>query len=422
MKQYPFSENRWTVAAFGAFLFAMLLLARDTLMTSVRLGFYRSQFLMLALMGSLGLAFLVKNRRSLGQLLRDGRLAFLIAFSALMLLIMVLKRDWQMMYFSILLCMVFPVFLTFFTDSSRVGKYYVGILTALSLYSVIATYLLRPMVWAGAFSVPVRVNSAGMEFLDFGLCFAVDNRYWHRNFGIFREPGVYQFFLLLGLYLTVYTVQWRRKWTGWAAGLVLTVTMITTFSIGGIAELALFAVFAYFDRGCYRTKSGKIVGICAIGAAAGAVGFLYYQFRQPGFVHTIYFEFYDMFVRLTTDSESLLDRLSAVFTDVDFFLKHPLLGEKLAPVLHGTNHNTSSTLVLYAVLGFFGGTVNLAAWIALLWKRDRFFLGNLMLLGIFLMSFNTQNLTADLFFWLFPCMALVERSLPWWYSRHGEGV
>ena len=29
MKQYPFPKNRWTAAAFGLFLFAMLLLARD---------------------------------------------------------------------------------------------------------------------------------------------------------------------------------------------------------------------------------------------------------------------------------------------------------------------------------------------------------------------------------------------------------
>ena len=38
--------------------------------------------------------------------------------------------------------------------------------------------------------------------------------------------------------------------------------------------------------------------------------------------------------------------------------------------------------------------------------------GNLLLLVIFLMSFNTQNLVADVFFWLFPVMALVERGLP----------
>ena len=35
MKQYPFPKNRWTAAAFGLFLFAMLLLARDTLITSI---------------------------------------------------------------------------------------------------------------------------------------------------------------------------------------------------------------------------------------------------------------------------------------------------------------------------------------------------------------------------------------------------
>ena len=45
MKQYPFPKNRWTAAAFGLFLFAMLLLARDTLITSIVVGFYKSQFL-----------------------------------------------------------------------------------------------------------------------------------------------------------------------------------------------------------------------------------------------------------------------------------------------------------------------------------------------------------------------------------------
>ena len=34
-----------------------------------------------------------------------------------------------------------------------------------------------------------------------------------------------------------------------------------------------------------------------------------------------------------------------------------------------------------------------------------------MLLLILFMSFNTQNLVANVFFWLFPMMALVERGL-----------
>ena len=36
----------------------------------------------------------------------------------------------------------------------------------------------------------------------------------------------------------------------------------------------------------------------------------------------------------------------------------------------------------------------------------------LVLLVVLFASFNTQNLIADVFFWLFPVMAVVERVLP----------
>ena len=35
-----------------------------------------------------------------------------------------------------------------------------------------------------------------------------------------------------------------------------------------------------------------------------------------------------------------------------------------------------------------------------------------VLLAALFLSFNTQNLVADVFFWLFPVMALTERVLP----------
>ena len=51
-------------------------------------------------------------------------------------------------------------------------------------------------------------------------------------------------------------------------------------------------------------------------------------------------------------------------------------------------------------------------WVKMLWDRNRRIIGNLILLGILFLSFNTQNLVADLFFWLFPCMAFTEQVLP----------
>ena len=413
MKQYPFPKSRWAGAAFGLYLFAMLLLARDTLITSVKLGFYRSQFLMLALMGLLGVVFLIYNRRGLRQILTDRRLLLILAIALLFTGVMVLKRDWQMMYFSILLCVVFAVFLTFFTDSATVAKHYVVILAALSIYALIATYVLRKLGYMDVIPHPKSVtNDAGMVFFDYGLCFAVDHRYWHRNFGIFREPGVYQFFLLLGLYLNHYRVRWEKEGVRWFFTIALTVTMISTYSIGGFAELGLFAVFVYLDKKYYRTKLGRWILFGCIAAAVVVVIAVLIEAQKPEFVYSPLYEFYDMFVRLTTPSDSSIDRGSALITDLRMFLRHPLLGSKIAPVLHGTNHNTSSTLILFAITGVFGGLLHLATWVALLWKKERNVFGNLLLLLIFLMSFNTQNLIADVFFWLFPCMALVERGGP----------
>ena len=88
------------------------------------------------------------------------------------------------------------------------------------------------------------------------------------------------------------------------------------------------------------------------------------------------------------------------------------MGDKLSDVLYSAANNTSSTLILYAGLGILGGTLNVAAWVALVWEKDRRLWANLALLAVLFLSFNTQNLIADVFFWLFPVMALTERTVP----------
>lgn len=412
MRQYPFLESKKAKVVFAAFLFAMLLLARDTLITSCLIGFNKSQFLMLGLICLLGLGFLVINRREWKGILTDCRMIAFAVSAAALLLPMVMKRDWQMMYFSILLCLFFAVFLTYFVSYKEVAKYYVVILCALGAYSIIATYYLKNLAMNGILDVPVFYNSNNWDFYNFGLSYVVTWPLWHRNFGIFREPGVYQFFVLLAVYLNNYAVSWEKQWKLWLCNIVLAATMFTTFAIGGFAELGLFVIFLYFDKKWYKHKWGIFAAVAAVLAFIGLVVHILMTMAAIDFEFTIYYEFYDMAVRLFTDSDSSRDRLDAIIVNAKYFLEHPLFGDTIGEVLHGTNHNTSSTLILYAILGVFGGTLNVAAWAALAWKKDRSIFGNLILLVILFMSFNTQNLVADVFFWLFPMMALVERGLP----------
>ena len=412
MKQYPLFHNRAGKLAFGFFLLAMLFLSRDTLFSSCLMGFAESQILMMGLMAALGVVFLWVNRKEFLLILKDRRMLLILASSLVLVLPMAAKRDWQLMYFSILFCVLTGVFLTYFTSCSDVAKIYVVLLVVLGIYSIFATYVLRKLAMAGMIQPAVFENSKGWEFFDFVFAYAVNLKYWHRNCGIFREPGVYQFFVLLAVYLNNYWVDWNRQWKLWFCNVALAFTMLTTFAIGGFAELGLFIVFVYIDKKWYREKWGKIAGISFTAAMIAVIGYVVYRVLWTYFEDTILYEFYDMFIRLFTKSDSATDRWDAIVTNLRFMFQNPLVGDTIANVLHGTEHNTSSTLLLFAILGLMGGTLNVAAWIALLWKRERKIIGNLILMVTMFMSFNTQNLTANVFFWLFPMMALVERGLP----------
>ena len=215
MKYYPLLTNKVSKVLFFLFLTAMLFLSRDTLFSSSLMGFAKSQIAMMGLIVLLGVVFLWANRKSIPEILKDRRILVLAAASLLVVLPMVLKRDWQLMYLSILLCVLTAVFLTYFTNVREVAKYYVAILTVLAVYSLVASYGLKYLARAEIITPEIFRNSNNWKFYNFWFAYAVPSGHWHRNFGIFREPGVYQFFVLLGVYLNNYNVDWDRSWKLW---------------------------------------------------------------------------------------------------------------------------------------------------------------------------------------------------------------
>lgn len=403
MKLYHYPRNGQGEICFVAFFFFMLILARDTLITSVLLGFYLSQILMIILIVVVGLAFLRYNRGRMNEILTDPRMRWVIISTVVILLPMLLKGDMQMMYFSILLCLYFAIFLSYFMSMRRIARYYVLVMTALAVYSVICLFVLKPLTEAGLLPTFVVYNSAGAPFYVYGLCFTFAQQNYVRNFGIFREPGVYQFFILLALYLNNYTAQWKSQKRVWIINAILAVTMLTTFSTNGVIELALFVVFLFFDKKMYKKKAPVII---ACGLAAAAIVMLIVICVQKG---ALYWTLYGMINKLFNLTASSGSRLEAVFVDLEFFLSSPLYGGKIGEIMYAVEHNTTSTMLMFAIFGIFGGALSVVSWGVLIWDKKRHIIGNLFLLVIMLMSFNTQNLIADVFFWLFPMMATAER-------------
>lgn len=408
LKRYPFADNRTTRILFGLFMLAMLYLSRDAMPCMTFLGFYPSQFLTVGLMGLMGVVFIVNNRKNLKEVFTDSRIILMAVFTATFLLPMAAKRDMQMMYFSVLIAVLFAVFLSYFVPMRSASKCYVVVLTALAVYSMIAHLILRPIAEAGFLTPRIVINPTGWEFLDFGLAFPTLCIYTKsRNYGLFREPGIYQFFILMGLFLNNYRVDWQKKSSVWVVNFILAATMMTTLATGGVIEMGLFAVVLFLDKKWYREKLGRIAALtCAVGAAA--VVAVLYLMKSP-----IFMELYLMVAKIFAGEDSVVDRVASISSNLSFFFAHPIFGGRISEVLYAVDNNTSSSTALLAIFGITGGLVHAVSYAALVWDKERFILWNLGLLVILLMSFNTENIIADPFLWLFPIMALTERLLPW---------
>lgn len=411
MNYYSFPDKKvWNITVL-LLLAALLLLCRDGLYMVV-LGFYPCMIASYALVGILGIAFLAVNRSRLKQIVTDRRIFLALLATVVMLLPMVLKRDWQLMYVNILLGIYIGIFFSYILRLEDLAKDYVLTITVLGVLSLLALYVLRPLTDAGVLHPAIIKNAKNVEIYNYGFSFVPLTFVKNRNFGIFREPGVYQYFILLGIYLNNYRVNWDREWKLWAVNGLLAVTMLSTFATGGVIELGLLCVVMFFDKGWYKERKLQIAAVVLVAAAVGLVGYCI------AVKNGLYWALYDMFMKFRDNPESTGARVGSIFVNLEFFLKNPLLGARLYDVLHLTGvsdaivTNTSSTMILFAAYGILGGIFGILGWIALVWDRDRRLWANLALLIVLFMSFNTQNLTWDLFFWLFPMAALCQRGLP----------
>lgn len=404
MNDYRFPENRITKLLLALYLFVMLYLCRDSMFCLNVVGFYPAMAITLALTALLALVFLWYQRRNLKAVFLDGRVKVALAVTVLILVPMAAKRDWQFMYLSILICLYTAILLTYFISWRELGKYYVLLMAALGIYSLLAAYLFRIPIDMGWIQKDVFRNASGVGIYNF-LFSAVPRTYAkNRNFGIFREPGVYQYFILLALFLTHYGVHWKKRRTMWVMTAILSVVMISTMATGGLAELALLAVFVFFDKKLYRNKILLAVVLVILIAMPG---FLYYNYD---YYTPLWYQIeLNIINKFTRPGDSLFERVESLGMNLDMLRAHPFVGDKLSNVLHVAENNTSSSLILFAAFGVVSGAFHVVAWGALVWDRKRNVVGNLLLMVILFLSFNTQNLIADQFFWLFPMMALTER-------------
>lgn len=403
MKTNCINPERRTQGAAIVWILFMLYVCRDSIFNSRVFGFYASYFAQFAAAIVMTVSMLVIYRKKPKELFSDNRILLAAVFSVLILLPMILKRDFQFMYFSILFAVLVSVLASFLWDYKMMAQCYIYVITILACLSLLNAYGLRFAADAGI------VNAVQVDgFYNFYGSFVPISELKWRNFGIFREPGVYQFFIILGLYLNN-DVVYRQGGKGiWIINGILAAAMLSTLSFAGIAELALLIVVLFFSQGWHKKRSAWILAAVSVAVLVIAYNVIHWL-DGP-----LWGEIWMLKHKFSNGGESVTDRFGSIYVNMKMFLSSPIIGVNEVDILYNPEieNNTSSTTILLAMLGAFGGLAHILSWLVFTWKKERCFVFNLLFAIILAMAFNTENLIADLFFWLFPIMAVCDKALP----------
>ena len=406
MTRYPFpAEKKWKVL-FVTYLFALVYLTRDSQAGLYLLGFTKAQVISIGLTLLVGLTFLVYNRKRLKSILLDGRIPLLVLFSLTVLIPMTTKKDWQLMYISMVYCMAAAVLISYFADIRQTARGYILLFAILAAVSLVCGYGLRFLADRGVLVPPIFENSFQARFYNYLLCYVPINYAKTRNFGIFREPGVYQFFLFLALYLNNYWACWGSSKLRWGLNALFVLTMLTTFSTCGVAVTVVFLIALYFDQKVYDTPLGRKVSLAFFAALALAAAWLLLA-KPP-----LYTQLKLMVEKLFTSNPSLDDRVDCIKFNLYVIQWDRFTGRDLAYILETVTHNTSSSTILFGILGMLFGWFNLFGWVTFVFKGKGSLPMKLVCLVTLAATFNTENLITNPYFWLFPILALTEGLLP----------
>ena len=237
-------------------------------------------------------------------------------------------------------------------DFNRFAETFVGFMYVVAFVSVICTLIL--MVHPAIFSFATGLeNTANTPFYNLFIYVAPTITESVRNYGIFREPGVYQMYLIICLVLMLYyTPKFELK-----EFVVVSMALFLTFSTTGyIAYVGVATLLVIKRKGEGISKKQRryvlmLLALCMLLIVTqtnlfSTDGMVFDKFSNPG--------------RHTT-----IARMSSLTTNVKIWLQYPIFGAGLQNVNDmfetitlrdygfASPHNTNTFLCELATFGIF---------------------------------------------------------------------
>jgi len=352
-EEHKYKKNKLFKIYGFILLFLTIILSRNTLISNNLFGFYKSTILLMLVFIPLMIMYFYN------KVYKKMDLIFIIILLSIGFSI-ILKGDIQLYNLSVLAYLIIAYIFIKMYELKDIIKWYIIILLFLSLYSLLFIYIIYPML-VSSFGIHKLLNfsnffynSISTPFLNFGFAFPVVIQGYVRNFGIFTEPGIYQFYLLVALLISGYSNVTLNKKIRKFLIFIFGLTLITTFSSSGY--LCLLILSSYYIINYYLkiknnlTKKQKEI-IWGIFILLLIVFVLYVIFINNTFTSMIK----AVIIKFFSSNESTNVRLYSVIYTLKLFFTSILVGNKLSLVLDNSVIITNTNITFLAVYGLIAG-------------------------------------------------------------------
>lgn len=282
---------------------------------------------------------------------------------------------------------------------------YINLLLFFAIYSIITTYILMPWHLNSVLRIFPVYSDNIRSFIDTYFSMALFTHGIGRNCGFCREPGVYQIFLTIGIFLTIEYKETNYK--NLIKTLIFMFTLLTTFSAVGYIALIISMVMLFKK---FTKTSTKFLVIIAVFAAL-ITTFVIVVNTNPDIAQ----EFQRTSDKWNDSSKgSFAVRLSGVTSNLNLFLEKPILGNGLVTSWleiikrYGFVDVTGTTFIGFAAYGVcFGIVIHYLLWHAC---RCRSMFNTVVWFLTILFVTLSQNLIIAHLLWIFLFLPFMKSS------------
>lgn len=287
---------------------------------------------------------------------------------------------------------------------------YVKIIYFISVFSLL-TFTVLVVAPSLLEIFPKYTNSVGLNVNNIFFSVTYNSTYFKSNYGLFWEPGAYQTFLNISLFLELFIfekIDVKRI-------IVLIVTILTTFSTTGYIGMILLIITYLVSITTINSNNIKVIAVIII---AGISGFFLISLLPDNIIFKLFGKLEILYNSSIYNNSSYIStniRMNSVKAVISSFIKNPFFGvgfsnlNKASYYFGGEGMLTATPLNWFGLYGAVVGVIlNYPLWSWTKFINKPLYI-RLLVFSFFIIIFLTENYTRNLFYLCFLFIGLSTR-------------